>query len=166
MHKIRKSFTDPTLYRSLVRALQYLTITHPDLSYVVNHVSQFLQSLTTDHFDTVKRILRYVKGTIHLGLSFTRKSDLSILGYSDADWARRVDTWRSTYGYSIFLGGNLVSWSARNSRRWLVLAANLNIEHSLTPLPRLCGSQIFFVKYVFLLSLHQFYCVTIIAPCS
>lgn len=106
-------FNDPSLYRSLVGALQYLTITRPDLSYAVNHVSQFLHSPTNDHFEAVKRILRYVKGTIHLGLSFTRQPYLSVLGYSDADWARCVDTRRSTYGYSIFLGGNLVSWSAK-----------------------------------------------------
>lgn len=106
-------FKDPTLYRSLVGALQYLTITRPDLSYAVNHVSQFLQSPTDAHFDAVKRILRYVKGTVHLGLSFTHQPDLSIIDYSDADWARCVDTRWSTYGYSIFLGGNLVSWSAK-----------------------------------------------------
>lgn len=101
------------MYRSLVGALQYLTITRPDLSYAVNHVSQFLQSPTVSHFSAVKRILRYVKGTVNFGLTFSKSSDYSILGYSDADWARCVDTRRSTYGYSIFLGDNLVSWSAK-----------------------------------------------------
>lgn len=107
------AFNDPTLYRSLVGALQYLTITRPDLSYAVNYVSQYLQSPTDDHFQAVKRILRYVKGTIHFGLTFTRSNDPSLIGYSDADWARCLETRRSTYGYSIFLGGNLVSWSAK-----------------------------------------------------
>ncbi|GFP94834.1 uncharacterized mitochondrial protein atmg00810 [Phtheirospermum japonicum] len=96
------AFKDPTLYRSLVGALQYLTITRPDLSYAVSSVSQLLQSPTEDHFLAVKRILRYV-----------RCPDSSILGYSDADWACCVETRRSTYAYSIFLGGNLVSWSAK-----------------------------------------------------
>lgn len=73
------------MYRSLVEALQYLTITRPDLSYAVNHVSQFLQSPTESHFLAVKRILRYIKGTINFGLNFSRSSDYSILGYSDAD---------------------------------------------------------------------------------
>lgn len=81
-------FDDPTLYRSLVGALQYLTITRPDLSYAVNMVSQFLQAPTTDHFLAVKRILRYVKGTINFGLSFVSRPDSSVVGYSDADWAR------------------------------------------------------------------------------
>ncbi|GJV61904.1 retrovirus-related pol polyprotein from transposon TNT 1-94 [Tanacetum coccineum] len=107
------SFSDPTLYRSLVGALQYLTITRPDLSYAVNQASQFLHAPTTAHFRSVKRILRYVKGTLAFGLTFRRPHSISILGYSDADWARCIETRRSTYGYSIFRGGNLVSWSAK-----------------------------------------------------
>ncbi|GJW81891.1 retrovirus-related pol polyprotein from transposon TNT 1-94 [Tanacetum coccineum] len=106
-------FANPTLYRSLVGALQYLTITRPDLSYAVNQASQFLHAPTDAHFQSVKRILRYVKGTITYGLIFLRPRSNSILGYSDADWARCIETRRSTYGYSIFLGGNLVSWSAK-----------------------------------------------------
>lgn len=106
-------FHDPTLYRSLVGALQYLTISRPDLSYAVNQVSQFLHAPTQDHFQAVKRIMRYVKGTLSYGLSFSHATAPTILGYSDADWARCIETRRSTYGYSIFLGGNLVSWSAK-----------------------------------------------------
>ncbi|XP_021971679.1 uncharacterized mitochondrial protein AtMg00810-like [Helianthus annuus] len=108
-----KPFHDPTLYRSFVGALQYLTITRPDLSYAVNQASQFLQSPTEDHFQMVKRIMRYVKGTITYGLRFTTPTVSKLIGYSDADWARCIETRRSTYGYSIFLGGNLVSWSAK-----------------------------------------------------
>jgi hypothetical protein len=106
-------FPDPTFYRSIVGALQYLTITRPDISYAVNQVSQFLQSPTTAHFQCVKRILRYIKGTISYGLTFSSLSSPTLVGYSDADWARCIETRRSTYGYSIFLGGNLVSWSAK-----------------------------------------------------
>ncbi|GJX01487.1 uncharacterized mitochondrial protein-like protein [Tanacetum coccineum] len=106
-------FNHPTLYRSLVGALQYLTITRPDLSYAVNQVSQFLHALMQDHFQAVKRILRYVKGTLSYGISFLHAPSPIILGYSDADWAHCIETHRSTYGYSIFLGGNLVSWSAK-----------------------------------------------------
>lgn len=106
-------FSDLTFYRSLVGALQYLTITRPDLSYAVNQVSQFLHAPTTDHFRAVKRILRYVKGTLSFGLTFQRSHSISLVAYSDADWARCIETRRSTYGYSIFLGGNIVSWSAK-----------------------------------------------------
>ncbi|KAD0533627.1 hypothetical protein E3N88_31441 [Mikania micrantha] len=106
-------FFDVTSYRSLVGALQYLTITRPDIAYAVNQVSQFLQSPTTNHFQHVKCILRYIEGTISYGLVFSRVSALAVIGYSDADWAQCIDTRRSTYGYSIYLGNNLISWSAK-----------------------------------------------------
>ncbi|XP_021985727.1 uncharacterized mitochondrial protein AtMg00810-like [Helianthus annuus] len=106
-------FPDATFYRSIVGALQYLTITRPDISYAVNQVSQYLHAPTTTHFQEVKRILRYLKGTLAFGLHYTRPTTTSLLGYSDADWARCLETRRSTYGYSIFLGGNLISWSAK-----------------------------------------------------
>ncbi|XP_023769801.1 uncharacterized mitochondrial protein AtMg00810-like [Lactuca sativa] len=79
---------DITKYRSLVRELQYLTITHPDISYAVNQASQFLQAPTVHHMKLVKRILRYVKGTLAFGLTFSRPTHTSILGYLYADWAR------------------------------------------------------------------------------
>jgi hypothetical protein len=107
------AFHDPTLFRSMVGALQYLTITRPDLTYAVNYVSQHMQSPTVPHFQALKRILRYVKGTLHYGLSFSPSSSTGLTAYSDADWAGCPDTRRSTSGYAIFLGDNLISWSAK-----------------------------------------------------
>nr|GFA01142.1 putative zinc finger, CCHC-type [Tanacetum cinerariifolium] len=109
----RVPFSDPTLYRSLVGALQYLMITRPDHSYDLNQVSQLLHTPTKDHFQVVKTILRYVKGTLSYGLSFSHAASPSLLGYSDSDWARCIETRSSMYGYSIFLGGNLVSWCVK-----------------------------------------------------
>ena len=107
-------FSYPTLYRSLVGALQYLTITRPDIAYVVNYVSQFLHAPIADHFLAVKLILRYVKGTLHFDLTFRPFTVPNMLvAYLDADWAGCPDTRRSTSGYSIYLGNNLVSWSAK-----------------------------------------------------
>jgi hypothetical protein len=76
-------------------------------------VSQYLHAPTDDHFQAVKHILRYVKGTLHYGLSFTASSPATITAYSNADWAGCPDTRRSISGYSIYLGDNLVSWSAK-----------------------------------------------------
>ncbi|KAJ0858993.1 putative RNA-directed DNA polymerase [Helianthus annuus] len=84
-HSKGDPFHDPTLYRSLVGALQYLTITRPDLSYDVNQVSQHFQFPTVSHFQSVKRILRYVKGTIAFGLCFSKPTTTQFVGYSDAD---------------------------------------------------------------------------------
>ncbi|GKD54334.1 putative zinc finger, CCHC-type containing protein, partial [Tanacetum coccineum] len=82
----------PYLYRLLVGALQYLTITRPDLSYAVNQVSEFRHPPTQDHFQAVKRILRYVKGTLSYGLSFDHSPKPSLVGYSDADWGHCTET--------------------------------------------------------------------------
>ena len=104
---------DSTQYRSIVGALQYLTLTRPDIAYSVNKVCQFLHSPTTIHWMAVKRILRYVKYTLDLGLRTERSSSLLISAFSDADWAGNVDDRRSTGGFAVFFGSNLISWSAR-----------------------------------------------------
>ena len=71
------AFDAPTLYRSTVEALQYLAITQPDISFAVNKVCQFMHRPTIPHWIAVKRILRYLKNTIHHGLLLRRSSSLS-----------------------------------------------------------------------------------------
>jgi histone deacetylase 1/2 len=100
-------------YRSTVGSLQYLTLTRPDLSFAVNKVCQFLSSPTEVHWESVKRILRYVRGTIDTGLHIQKSSSSLLSIFTDADWAGNVDDRRSTGGFAVFFGPNLVSWSAR-----------------------------------------------------
>jgi histone deacetylase 1/2 len=107
------SIKDSTKFRSIVGALQYLTLTRPDIAFAVNKACQFLHKPTSIHWTTVKRILRYVKHIISLGLKITRSRSNLVSGFSDADWAGCVDDRRSTGGFSIFFGSNLISWSAR-----------------------------------------------------
>jgi len=104
---------DATHYRSVVGALQYLTLTRPDISYSVNKVCQFLHAPTTVHWAAVKRILRYIKQCTSLGIKLLKSSSTLISAFSDADWAGSGDDRRSTGGFAIFFGSNLVSWSAR-----------------------------------------------------
>lgn len=75
-----ESLTGSTLYRSLVVTLQFLIITCPNMSFIVNHVTQFLQNPIVDHFFAVKRMSRYVKSIIHLGITFSPSSNYDILG--------------------------------------------------------------------------------------
>lgn len=104
--------TYPELYRTIVGSIQYLTITRPDISFAVNSVCQHMHRPLEKHFTAVKRILRYVKGTLSYGLQFT-KSSLTLSAFTDADWAGNALDRRSTGGYSVFLGTNLISWSAK-----------------------------------------------------
>lgn len=96
------TFGNPPLYRSVV-ALQYLTITRPDLAYAVNQACQRMASPTIADFTAVKRILRYVKGTLDHGLSFT-PGPFTLQAFSDSDWAGDSTDRRSTSGYCSFLG--------------------------------------------------------------
>jgi hypothetical protein len=107
------SAEDSTRYRSVVGALQYLSLTRPDISFCVNRVCQFLSAPTTTHWAAVKHILRYLHATSDLGLCITKTASSLISAFSDADWAGNPDDRRSTGGYVIFFGGNLISWSSR-----------------------------------------------------
>ena len=106
-------YLDITEYRRIVGTLQYLTLTRPNLSYVVNTVCQYVHAPTNEHFQMVKHILRYVKGTRSLGVRILRHSSLDLFAFSDADWAGCPVTRRSTTGFCTFLGSNCISWSAK-----------------------------------------------------
>jgi hypothetical protein len=103
---------DTSLYRSLAGALQYLTLTRPDLAYVVQQVCLFMHD-PEPHLAQIKRILRYVKGTLSLGLHIDTGPVDSLTAYSYADWGRCPDSRRSTSGYCVYLDDNLVSWSSK-----------------------------------------------------
>uniref|UniRef100_A0A2N9F1U5 Reverse transcriptase Ty1/copia-type domain-containing protein n=1 Tax=Fagus sylvatica TaxID=28930 RepID=A0A2N9F1U5_FAGSY len=110
------SLSDPSSYRSVVGSLQYLSLTRPDISFAVNKVCQFMANPTEDHWSAVKRILRYLKHTIHHCIFLHRDTNFNIQAFSDADWASCPDDRRSTTGYCLFLGRNLISWTSRKQR--------------------------------------------------
>ncbi|CAN6676589.1 unnamed protein product [Malus baccata var. baccata] len=104
-----KPYNNPTLYKSLVGALQYLTFTRPDIAFAVHQVCQFMQRPMESHFISVKRILRYLKATQGCGIQYIRGS-LDLTAYSDADWVGDSNDRRSTTGIVAFLGSNPISW--------------------------------------------------------
>ncbi|CAM8954016.1 unnamed protein product [Rhodiola kirilowii] len=104
---------DVLKYRSMVGGLLYLTLTRPDISFAVNKVCQFLSKPTSEHWEAVKRIMRYIKGTANMGLKFQYSSRTRLSIFTDADWAGCPDDRRSTGGFAIFFGPNLISWSAK-----------------------------------------------------
>ncbi|GJU76683.1 ribonuclease H-like domain-containing protein [Tanacetum coccineum] len=104
---------NPTLYWSLAGSLQYLTFTRPDITYAVQQVCLYMHDPWEPRFSTLKRILRYVHGTLDYGLQLFSSTTDSLIAYSDADWAGCPTTRRSTSGYCVFLGNNLLSWSSK-----------------------------------------------------
>jgi len=110
---------DPSLYRQLVKSLNYLTITRPDISFAIQQVSQFIQAPTHLHLRlaVVHRIVRYLHGTSARGLFFLQDSPIRLVAYSDVDWAGCSDTRRSIIGWCVFLGNSLVSWKSKKQHR-------------------------------------------------
>ncbi|GJU07047.1 ribonuclease H-like domain-containing protein [Tanacetum coccineum] len=90
--------SDLTLYRSLAGSLQYLTFTRSDISYAVQQVCLHMHDPREPHLSALKRILRYVQGTLNYGLQLFSSSTIDLVAYSDADWASCPTTRRSTLG--------------------------------------------------------------------
>ncbi|GJR06354.1 retrovirus-related pol polyprotein from transposon TNT 1-94 [Tanacetum coccineum] len=107
---------DATHYRGMIGSLMYLTSSRPDLIYAVCLCARYQAKPTEKHLHAVKRIFRYLKGTINMGLWYSKDTGMSLTAYSDADHAGCQDTRRSTSGSAQFLGDKLVSWSSKKQK--------------------------------------------------
>jgi hypothetical protein len=107
-----------TEYRGIVGSLRYLVHTRPDISFAVGYVSRFMEAPTTEHLAVVKRILRYVVGTIDYGCSYRRAgAEARLLGFSDADMGGDIDTMKTTTaGVLFFLGPCAISWQSQKQK--------------------------------------------------
>jgi hypothetical protein len=107
--------------------LQYLTFTRPDIAYAVQQVCLHMHDPRESHLTAMKRILRYLRGTPDYGLLICHSRSTDLVVYTDTDWAGCSDTRRSTSGYAVFLGDNLVSWSAK--RQTVVSRSSAEAEY-------------------------------------
>ena len=108
-----KSVDNPHLYRWVVGALQYLNFTRRDIPYVVNQACRSMHSPQSTDWICLKHILHNLKGTVTHGIYFTSRSPISLTSFSDADWANNSTDRRSTSGFLIYFGNNLISWSSK-----------------------------------------------------
>ena len=110
-----KPLQNPTEYRSLAGALQYLKFTRQDISYAVQQLCLFMHDPREGHLLALKRVIRYIQGTKKLGLQLLRQQKLTLTALPDADWGGCPTKRCSTSGYCLYLGNNLVSWSENAS---------------------------------------------------
>ncbi|GMJ09859.1 cysteine-rich RLK (RECEPTOR-like protein kinase) 8 [Hibiscus trionum] len=96
------------LYRSLVGGLIHLTHTRPNISHVVGVISRFIQSLSRHRFGAGKRILRYIAGTLDLGIWYEDGIRYKLFGYTNSDWAGCMEDRKSTSGYVFSIGSGVV----------------------------------------------------------
>ena len=99
--------------RRLVGMLNYLTVTHPDIVHSVSIISQYMSSSIVDHWANVEQILCYLKGGPGCGILYNNHGHNRFDCFTDADWAGSKEDRRSTTGYYVFVGGNLVSWKSK-----------------------------------------------------
>ncbi|GJW47457.1 retrovirus-related pol polyprotein from transposon TNT 1-94 [Tanacetum coccineum] len=107
---------DQTRFRGMVGSLMYLTASRPDLVFAVCMCARYQAKPTKKHLEAIKRVFRYLRGTIHMGLWYPKDNAMALTAYADADHAGCQDTRRSTSGSAQFLGEKLVSWSSKKQR--------------------------------------------------
>jgi hypothetical protein len=121
----QQPFKDINLYQQLIGSLNYLsTKTRPDITFSVSVLSRKLQQPTVQYFNLAKRVLRYLKGTKHLRLTYTKESN-SIVGYSDASYAEDEGR-KSTTGYVFMLNG-AIAW--RSKKQEVVATSSTEAEY-------------------------------------
>ncbi|SGY35039.1 BQ5605_C002g01719 [Microbotryum silenes-dioicae] len=108
---------DCTRYLQAIGLLMYAAVgTRPDLAFVVSYLARFLQQPGPEHWTAIKHVLRYIKGTLDLGLTY-RKTNQPLHGYSDANWGACLTTLQSTMGYAFILSGAAIAWCSKREHR-------------------------------------------------
>eukprot|EP00253_Pinus_taeda_P007766 PITA_07766 len=105
---------DQRLYRSMIGSLLYVTSSRLDVMQAVGQVARFQAAPKESHIISIKRILRYLKGTTKYGLWYPKGNNLIIQAFRNADWAGSIDDRKSSSGATFHLGGCLVSWLSKN----------------------------------------------------
>ena len=106
-------FEDPERYIKLVGKLNYLTVTCPDIAYSVSVLSQYMSSSTVSHWVAMEHILCYLKEALGCGILYKKYGHTGIECFLDTNWAGSKEDKRSTSGYYVFFGGNLISWKSK-----------------------------------------------------
>lgn len=141
-----KQVANATEYHSLAGTLQFLTFTRPNISYAVQQICLFMDDPREPHLQALRRVLRYVQRTKEHGLQLLRKQSNAMTVYTDADWAGCPSTRRSTSGFSIYLGDNLVSWTAKRQQTVSRSSAEAEYKGVANAIAESCGIRNLLLK--------------------
>ena len=102
-----------TQYMQMVGSMIYLTSIRPGIMFVVNLLSRYLAHPTELHLQAVKKVLRYIKGTLSYGIFYKQSGNTELLAYTDSDYAGNLEDRKSTSGFLFVLSSGAVSWSLK-----------------------------------------------------
>ncbi|KAK9673519.1 hypothetical protein RND81_12G172600 [Saponaria officinalis] len=135
---------DPSVYRSLVESLMYLTATRPDIMFATSMLSRFMNEPSEVHMGAVKRVLRYLKGISDLGILYQACSNPRLVAYLDSDWGVSIDDMKSTTGYAFSFGSGVFSWISK--KQDIVAKSTTDAEYIA---PSATANQVAWLRKVF-----------------
>jgi hypothetical protein len=118
---------DADLYRSLIESLRYLTCTRPDIMFVVGVASRYMESPRTSHWKAAKRILKYVRGLVDLGLHYSKTNNFKLTCYSNNDWCGDINDRKSTSGFTFYVGDTVFTWLSK--KKVIVTLLTCEVEY-------------------------------------
>jgi len=125
-HSTKEEFK--TKYRKLIGSLLYISQnTRPDITYSVNYLSRFQNNPNEDHYVGVKRIIRYLSGTLNCGLLYSKNMNEELCGYADASWGEDIEDRKSTTGYCFMICGKIIQW--RSCKQSVVALSSCEAEY-------------------------------------
>ena len=111
----------------MIGSLLYLTSTRSDIMFASNLLSIFMQEISQVHYRATKRVLRYLQGTMDYEIIFYFGGDLNLIGYSDSDWAGRINDMKSTSSYDFLFESSICSWLSK--KQSLVAQSTAEVEY-------------------------------------
>lgn len=112
LHSDESSIEQVKEYRMIICSLHYLTLTRPDIQFVVNKLSQYILAPKPLHWKAVEKVPRYLSCTQMWGITLRKVSEFTIMRYCDVDWVGDKDDRKSQTGYLLYVGDSLVAWSS------------------------------------------------------
>jgi hypothetical protein len=121
---------DASKYKQIVGCLMYLLATRPDLAYSMCLVARYMERPTEMHLSTVKRILRYLKGTVNYEVIYKKEEKVRLIGWSYSNYVGDTDDWKSTSRYVFMIGNGAISWSSK--KQPIVTLSTIEAEYVAT----------------------------------